>query len=45
MSTDYSVGDEQKLSFTKDDSGPFWMSDEEKVLSRYDRNIGPIFNK
>ena len=33
-------GDTQSLVFVTSDSGPFWMSSEEKEESRYDKNLG-----
>jgi hypothetical protein len=30
------VGDIQKMNFTPDDSGPFWMTPEEKEIARHD---------
>ncbi len=30
------VGDIQKMNFTPDDSGPFWMTPEEKESARHD---------
>ena len=41
------VGDIQRMVFTEDDVGPFWMTPEQRELTKYDRPTGAskTFNK
>ena len=42
---DFKVGDEQNLSFQDSDPGPFWLSDQDKIDTKFDTEEGPIFKK
>lgn len=40
--TNMSIGDEQCMNFEGEDDSQFCLSDEEKMSSKYYKNIGPI---
>ena len=33
------------MSFQESDPGPFWLSDQEKIDTKFDTEEGPIFKK
>ena len=43
--TNMSIEDEQEINFGEDDLGPFGLSDNLKLFTKYDKNIGPILKR
>ena len=39
------VGDVQSMNFQNNDEGPFYLTKEEKLMKKFDREIGPEINK